>query len=191
MRHSWILLIIAIGVLALTGCTQDSVNDFKAAEAELSHNPQALDDLFSGEIVFCRRLGKKTGKIFGEDDIFKMAEKSSVMGVVDFANAELGKTYGIHLVWLGPDRHEMFRYYAEVVVEATGEGGYTANVKRKKMANKDYLREKVQEKDEPGFRLSSKLNTSLVKEREPGTYALQVYLHRELLLEKQIELRQD
>ncbi len=188
MRHGFLLLLIALSALVLVGCTQDSVNEFKEAQAELSTNPVAMDDILSADIIFCRRTGKKTGKVFGKSDAFTMKEKSSVSGVAQFENVEVGKTYAVHLVWLRPDMHEMFRYYAEVTVEQTESGTYLSEILRKKMADKHYLRQKQWESDSPSFQLSSKFNTSLGKVREPGTYTLRVYLHRELLLEREFEL---
>jgi hypothetical protein len=188
MRTGFILFFAALAAFALAGCTQDSVTDFHEAQAELAENPSAMDGLISCDVLFGRRVGKKNGKVFGAGDEFTMGEKSSVGAAVRFGNVEVGKTYAVHLVWLRPDMHEMFRYYAEVTLEENPEGGYVTRILKKKMGDKGYLREKTVEGDDLAFQLSSKLTTSWKKNREPGTYTLRVYMHREFLYEESVEL---
>jgi len=183
-----LLCILAFAMeLALLGCEQDVVKQFQANQSALKQNEGLATDQFTASITFCKRVGKKTGRYIGRGHDFTMAEKSYVHGMVDFTNVPCDRTQSIHLVWIKPDGRELYRRYAEVLVTQTSDGYFTLT-KWLDAEDLGYLKEVSHETDEARFTLSSRLNTSKVKEREVGRYKLRVYWNRELLLEDSFQL---
>ncbi len=183
-----ILLGFALAIsTALNGCSQERVTEFQAAQAHLAEDPTALDGIFQADITLCRRVGKKSKRPIGVGTEFVMKESSRVSAHVKVANVELGETNAFHLVWIKPGEKEVTRRYAEVKVESSEEG-YRTLIQWKKANDLHYLKERVQESEEISFILTSGLNTSLNKEREPGTYRFRLYFNRELLIEETFEL---
>jgi hypothetical protein len=180
-------LVLALATSLLAGCGQKRVADFKAAQARLAEDPTALDGAFQAEVTLSRRVSKKSKRPIGAGTEFVMKGQSRVNATVDVANVEPGEVNAFHLVWIKPGQKEMFRRYAEVKVE-TSESGYRTVIQWKKAEDLAYLKEEVQEGEANGFSLRANLNTSLKREREPGTYSLRVYFNRELLLEEAFEL---
>ncbi len=180
-------LIVMSGAVLFAGCGQEVVQEFKDAQARLAEDPSSLDGVFRCDVTFCRKVGRKTGKRIGIGDEFIMKEKSRVNALVDFMDVEAGKVHAMHLVWLRPDMHEMFRKYVEVEVEAA-ETGYRSTIRWRKTDDLNYVKEEIQEGPDPSFSLKTRLNTSLGKMRVPGTYTLRVYYHRELMLEESFTL---
>jgi hypothetical protein len=179
-------LVLAASAL-ISGCGQKRVTEFQAAQARLAEDPTALDGKFQAEVILCRRVGKKSKRPIGVGTEFVMKESSRVSALVKVANVELGETNAFHLVWIKPGEKEVTRRYAEVKVESSEEG-YRTLVQWKKANDLHYLKERVQESEEISFVLTSSLNTSLKKEREPGTYRFRLYFNRELLIEETFEL---
>jgi hypothetical protein len=179
------LALALFAAMAFTGCGQEAVREHR--EAVAAGELEALADSFHGELVLCRKLSRKSGRPIGAATEFQMSEKSAVEALVDFRNAEPGKTYTVHMVWLKPGGKEMFRKYAEVRLEPVGEG-YRSVIHWRKAEDLNSVKEEIQESAEPAFSLSTKLNTSLKRNREPGEYSFRVYLWRELYLEQAFTL---
>ncbi len=180
-----LLLVIALGTL---GCEQQRVQEFKAGQALLAENPQALDGKFRAELTLCRSIGRKTGRPIGAGTEFEMREESQVGAVLEVAGVAPGEVNMFHLVWIKPGEKEIFRRYAEVKVEPS-EQGYRAVIQWKKFDDRHALREEVQESEALSFNLSSTLDTSLDKQREPGEYRFRVYFNRELLFDQAFTLK--
>ena len=187
-KSAWIMLVaLCAGVLVL-GCSEKRVNEFEEAQARFAEDPTALDGVFKGEIVLCRRVGAKSAKRIGVSDEFEAGENNKVFAFVDFDNAELGRLYTVHMVWLRPDDHEIFRKYAEVRVDKA-ETGYRSTIHWKSNLDLHYLKEEFQESERPAFTLDSSMGTYVKGvPRESGTYKLRVYLYRDLMLEKSFTL---
>ncbi len=175
--------ILLTALVATSGCGQKRVAEFKAAQALLAEDPTALDGEFQAQLTLCRRVGKKSWRPIGVGTEFEMKRKSRVEALLEVANVEPGEVNMFHLVWIKPGEKEVFRRYAEVRVEES-ETGYDAHIQYKKAENLLYLREFTQRNEDNSFRLKIGLNTSLEKERVPGTYSCRVYFNRELLLEE-------
>ncbi|MBM4116800.1 hypothetical protein FJ251_03525 [bacterium] len=182
------LALLVMLTLGGTGCEQQRVKEFKAAQALLTENPQALDGRFNAQLTLCRSIGRKTGRPIGAGTEFEMREESQVGAVLEVSGVEPGEVNMFHLVWIKPGEKEIFRRYAEVKVEPA-EQGYRAVIQWKKFEDRFWLREEVQESETPSFMLSGTLDTSLDKQREPGEYRYRVYFNRELLFDQPFTLK--
>jgi hypothetical protein len=182
------VLILMAGTLILGGCSQDTVQEHRAAEALLAGNPEAAQGMFHARLDFCRKVIKKSGKRIGLGTEFEMKRKSRVQAVIDFENVTPGYLYAVHMIWTKPDTKQMFRKYAEVVCEDNGEGGYVSTITWKKATDLHYVKENTFKSDRPAFSIKTHLNTSLSKARYPGEYTLMVFLHREQILEEKFIL---
>jgi hypothetical protein len=184
LRSCWLMLGV---ILLFAGCEQDTVADFKALQTSLTANPEPPADRFWSEITFCERVSKKSGKRIRQGNKFLMKEKSYVHGLLDLWNLPPDKTHSIHLVWLRPDARELFRRYAEVRTTAVGDSQQTRIVWLD-AEDFGYRKEEIQLSNRPLVTLSSRLTTSLGRQRLPGQYTLRVYLNRELLTEEKFDL---
>lgn len=186
---SWLICLLALAaMLSGAGCEQDYVVEFRTLQASRvsgQEDPPA-HEFWSG-ITFCERVSKKSGKRIRQGHSFVMGENSYVHGLVDLQNLPPGRTHSIHLVWLKPDTHELYRRYAEVRTESTP-GGYRSSIVWLDAEDFGYRREEIQENGKPIVTLGSRLNTSLKRDRMPGHYTLRVYLNREFLVEEGFEL---
>ena len=181
-------LAVALGAaLALGGCEQRRVKEFKAAQSRLATDPHALDGHFRANVTLCRTMSRKSGYPIGAGTEFEMREKSQVEALVEVADVKPGETNMFHLVWIKPGEKEVFRRYAEVKVEPR-ESGYEAVIQWKKADDLHYLRTETQEVETPSFRLEMSLDTSLKRDREPGDWSFRVYFNRELLIEQPFTL---
>ena len=204
------LLLVAFAAVLTTGCENHDQQQLRARssfmadrEAEaggsgasdptdsiLATNPHDLPDttgLFGAEITFCRKIGRKSGKRIGTAERFETAEKRYVHGLVDFRNVRSHRLYALHLVWIKPGGKELFRRYAEVVIEPVTDG-YETVIRWKKAEDLAYLKEERRGSPQSAFTLASRLNISHSRQRIPGDYLLRVYLDRRLLLEKKFTL---
>ena len=170
MKRFGLLLLLPF----LFACEQTALQEYRAGESSLS-----LD------IGFYRSVSKKTGKRLGKAEYFSPGEKSRVHGIVDFSGLEEGRTHSIHLVWLRPDEHEMFRRYAEVIIENDGDSRRHV-IHWKKAEDLNSFKEEIQGGDQ--LSLQSKLNIAAEKEREIGRYTFRIYFNRELMAEKNFQL---
>jgi hypothetical protein len=188
MARRFLALTLVLGVVLFLGaCEQHRVQEFKAAQAQLATDPHALDGHFRATVTLCRTLSRKSGHPIGAGTEFEMRKKSQVEALVEVADVKPGEVNMFHLVWIKPGEKEVFRRYAEVRVEPS-ESGYQAVIEWKKADDLHYLRTETQEVETPSFSLSTSLDTSLSREREPGEYSFRVYFNRELLLEQPFTL---
>jgi len=83
----------------------------------------------------------KSAKRIGVSDEFEAGENNKVFAFVDFDNAELGRLYTVHMIWLRPDEITIiFRKYAEVRVDKA-ETGYRSTIHWKSNLDLHYLKE--------------------------------------------------
>lgn len=186
--RKFLILFLVCGAL-ISGCEQSDVKEFKAV---VDAGSELAEDQFGCDIIFYRAVSKKSGKLLGVKDTFKVSSKKKnkyLRAAIDINNPQLDKTHQIHLGWIRPDGKEMFRKFGEVTTTKTDDG-YTTNVVWLKAEDLHYS--KIEDpivSDDATFRLDTKLNISPEKERDPGTYAMRVYWNREFLFEKAVELK--
>jgi len=187
MMSKFLVLLLVCGAL-ISGCEQSDVKEFKAV---VDAGSELAEDQFGSDIIFYRAVSKKSGKLLGVKDTFKVSSKKKnkyLRAAIDISNPQLDKTHQIHLGWIRPDGKEMFRKFGEVTMTKTDDS-YTTNIVWLKAEDLHYS--KVADPiitEKPTFRLDTKLNISPEKERDPGTYAMRVYWNREFLFEKTVEL---
>jgi hypothetical protein len=170
---SWFALMAVLTCALLAGCAQEALKqDLQAGFVTVSLCPDG-----SG------RHGRE-----GCGDRFVIGRDGHVNALVEFAGVEAG-THSVHLVWIAPDGHEIFRKYGEVALRGD-EDGYTAEISWRKAEDFGYLRREVQKRQRPGFALDSRLNIEPDRERSPGQYCLRVYWNRELLNEQVFHLEE-
>ena len=188
-RNLTITLLALLSALVLAaGCTSEEARSI-AAGSSLDNSLEKSGTQAS--ITLCRKVSRKTGRPIGESDTFVMRPRSYVNALVDFQGVETGRTHVLHLVWVRPDGKEIFRKYAEVVVEPGGEEGFLTITRWLDGVDLHDIAADTLATAEPAFRLESRLNTSDRKERDPGTYSLRVYLDRRFLLEKSFTLQDE
>ncbi|MBK7703147.1 MAG: hypothetical protein IPI34_09790 [bacterium] len=183
-----LLIAAALAALALlAGCSQDEVHAVRAAAAAADTRAALTDGAFQGELVFCRRIGAKSGKRLEVGDSFEASDDErdrNIHAFVDLRNLPPG-VHQIHVVWLKPGGEELFRKYAEVAVAPADSGRW-----RTQLVWKDGNNLRFAEPEEavvgpaPDVTVASRLNVAPDRKREPGDYAVKVYWNRELLLEK-------
>lgn len=148
----------------------------------------SLGSSFRADITLARKVSRKTGRPIGEGDEFRIGPHSYVNALVDFQGVRSGRTYVVHLAWIAPDGGELFRKYAEVrqdcpLVEQP-DLRRTVITWLDGVDLHDVQRDTIQG-EEAGFQLTSRLNISEKRDREPGRYLLRVYLDRRLLREQE------
>ena len=182
-------MILLAGLALLAGCESREAQEWPIGQSALAVDAPPDSGLFNAEVTFCRKVGKKSGKRIGIARNFQPAQKRSVSALVDFSNVQRGRLYAVHLAWIRPDGKEMFRRYAEVTLVAAGESeGFETVIDWKKAENLHYLKQNSQTSATAEFTLSTRLNISHSRQREPGDYLLRVYLDRRLLLEEMFTL---
>lgn len=183
-----LLIAAALAALALlAGCSQDEVRAVRAAAAAADVGAAPADGAFQGELVFCRRIGTKSGKRLDVGDRFAASDEErdrNIHAFADLRNLPPG-VHQVHVVWLKPGGEELFRKYAEVSVAPADSGRW-----RTQLVWKDGNNLRFAEPEEavvgpaPEVTVASRLNVAPDRKREPGTYAVKVYWNRELLLER-------
>lgn len=137
------------------------------AEKKFEILPQVQIDPFddngiSANITLYRKKSKKTGKLIGEGDIFKIKEKAKVRALIElenrfaYGNQELVFRYD----WLGPD----------------GESFYGKQI--------DFF------PNDSTSIIKSSISIPPGK-REPGKYCFRLYLYDELIAEKEFKLQKN
>ncbi|MBT7310314.1 hypothetical protein HN843_01030 [bacterium] len=183
-----ILVLLLVCTALISGCEQSDVKEFKAV---VDAGSTLAENQFSCDVTFFRAVSKKSEKLLGVKDTFKVSSKKKnkyLRAAIDINNPILGETNQIHLSWIKPDGKEMFRKFGEVTMTKTDDG-YTTSIVWLKAEDLHYS--KVEDpivSDDATFRLNTKLNISPEKERDPGSYAMRVYWNREFLFEKTVEL---
>ncbi len=120
--------------------------------------PKVTDDI-SADVLFCRKISKKSGKPLGTGNIFKIKKEASLTAIVELKNRPLIHNTDLmfHLDWIDSEGKSFFLKPIILTV-----------------------------KDTSTFLTSS---ISLDPEiRSPGIYNLRVYYFRELIAEKSFEL---
>ena len=177
------VLVLGLSLLAL-GCSQPEVAPLRQA-ALTGADPAPAAGAFGGEIVFCRRVGRKTGRRIAVGDRFTESRKRKnrfVHAFVDLHDVPAGPVHQVHLLWLGPDGKELFRKYARVTVQPDS-SGYTTQVEWRDAENLTWRRpEPPRHGERPDLTLTSRLNVAPERQRPEGTYTLKVYWNRELML---------
>jgi hypothetical protein len=148
-----------LALLATTGCSSRVESGVADADSTLVYASKEADGV-TARITLCRKIGSKTGRRIGVGQVFTIGEKSKVRALIDLEN-ELA---------LG-ERRLMFH------LVWLGPGDREFYTKR--------IDHDPSDKPAP---LASSISIYPGK-REPGSYALQVYLFRELIAEKRFELR--
>lgn len=183
-----ILITLALTALALlAGCSQQDVQAVREAAVTEDGDAKLSDDALRAELVFCRRIGAKSGKRLEVGDRFEASDDErdrNIHAFVDLRNLPPG-VHQIHVVWLKPGGEELFRKYAEVSVAPADSARWRTQIVWKDGNNLRFAEpEEAVVGPAPDLTVSSRLNVAPDRKREPGTYAVKVYWNRELLLER-------
>ncbi len=183
-----LLLAPLLSVLLATGCSQPDVAPLRRAALEPGDPPPAAAaGTFGGEIVFCRRVGKKTGKRIAVGDRFVESDRKRdrfIHAFVDLHDVPAGMTHQVHLLWLGPNGKELFRKFARLTVTPDS-SGYRAEVEWRDAEKLTWRRpEPPRYAGRPDVTLRTRLNVSPRRQRPEGKYTLKVYWNRELMLQR-------
>ncbi|MDO9695691.1 MAG: hypothetical protein Q7W56_13310 [Candidatus Latescibacteria bacterium] len=183
-----ILITLALTALALfAGCGQDDVQAVREAAAVQDGDAKTADDALQAELVFCRRIGAKSGKRLEVGDSFKASDDErdrNIHAFADLRNLPPG-VHQIHVVWLKPGGEELFRKYAEVSVAPADSARWRTQLVWKDGNNLHFSEpEEAVVGPAPELTVASRLNVAPDRKREPGTYAVKVYWNRELMLER-------
>ncbi len=186
-----ILITVALTALALfAGCGQDDVQAVREAAVAADGDEKLTNGALRADLVFCRRIGAKSGKRLEVGDRFAASDDErdrNIHAFVDLRNLPPG-VHQIHVVWLKPGGEELFRKYAEVSVAPADSARW-----RTQLVWKDGNNLRFAEAEEavvgpaPDVTVASRFNVAPDRKREPGTYAVKVYWNRELLLERPFE----
>jgi hypothetical protein len=179
-----VALLVAVG-LGAAGCeSPEATAQRRAGEGSLATAPES----FRAEVTLCRRVSRKSGEPIGAGDSFVMRERSRVNALVDFRNLHTNRVHSVHLVWIAPDGREIYRKYAEITLRPAAEGGYETRILWREAEDLNTVEEEMRRSAEPALQLWTAITTSLDRGRDPGPYALRVYLDRRLLVEEPFEL---
>jgi len=169
MRATGILLSLLSFGLALclvqvvaTGCGSRAETAVATADSTWIYPAKTPDgsDGLNAKITLCRKISKRSGKPLGAGTVFTIKPKAKVRALVEFDN----------LLALG-DRPLQFHL---VWLGPTSKEFYTKRI--------DY----EPDNDNPSIRGSVSIPP---ERRDPGPYQLRVYLFRELIAQKNFELR--
>lgn len=99
---------------AFLGCETADRADARRHDALVAADADdpAAADLFHVDVTLYRRYAG-TRWLRDKDHVFTIKDESHVKAEVDGRNMRPGRTYSMHLVWIGPDGGEIFRRYAE------------------------------------------------------------------------------
>jgi hypothetical protein len=189
--HAFLLLLLPVLWLA-SGCSSDEALEMARvsgpAQEESLDQDKADHSGFSAEITLCRKVSKRSGRPIGEDVVFHPAARSYVNALVDFRGVREDRTYVIHLVWVKPDGKDLFRKYVEAVPVITEQGERHTLVTWLDAEDLHKVKRDTIPAEGPEFQLQTRLNISNKRARDPGQYALRVYLDRRFLGEKTFEV---
>jgi hypothetical protein len=118
-----------------------------------------MAEKIKANILFGKKISKKTGKLTEIDTVFTIGKKAKVNALVELKNVKLflKEKKIFYLDWVGPDKNSIYKKKIELA------SGDTTSV------------------------ISSSISISS-KKREPGSYILKVYLFNELISEKSFNL---
>jgi hypothetical protein len=153
------LLVAAAGLLAVaSGCSSRVEVPEETASSTLSFAPRSGEGV-TAEITLCRYVSKKTGEPVGTGQEFTIGEKSKVRALVALDGV--------------PDARERPLDFHVVWLGPDRREFYTKRLEHACGDDGDVLESAVSMR--PG-------------RREPGDYAVQIYLFRELIAEKRFEV---
>jgi hypothetical protein len=153
------VLLGGLASLFVPGCSSRVETPVADADSTLVYAPKQADGV-TATITLCRKVGSKTGKRFGVGRVFTLGEKAKVRALIDLENPfALG------------ERDLMFHL---VWLGPNDREFYTKRI--------DYT------PSDSSATLKSTISIPPDR-RDPGDYALQVYLFRELIAEKRFRLR--
>jgi len=120
-RSLAVALATAGGALLVAGCSSRVETPEETPGSTLSFAPRSGEGVLA-EITLCRYVSKKSGRPVGAGQVFTLGEKSKVRALIQLAGVpEAGsRELGFHLVWLGPDRREL---YTKRIDHVPGEDG--------------------------------------------------------------------
>jgi hypothetical protein len=128
-----ILLLLSPAFWLAAGCSSDEARDFASRQdgpltVENEGSPADVGAGFQAELVFSRKVSRKSGRPIGVASNFQSANKSYVNALLTCSGVRSDRTYVVHMVWVKPDGKEIFRRYAEVrSLEEPGEGVRTSS----------------------------------------------------------------
>ncbi len=184
-----ILTLIVIGAApwSFSGCSSPEA-DQMASKALVDASAAKDSSGFGLDVTLCRKIGSKTGRRIGAGTEFRMAKKSRIRALVDFTAVRPERDYTVHLVWIRPDGREMFRKYGEARQTELTADSFQTVVSWLDGVDLHQVKTDTLSSKTPEFTLESRFNTSLAKQREPGTYQFRVYLDRRLVSENAFTL---
>nr|MEE4269067.1 hypothetical protein [Candidatus Krumholzibacteria bacterium] len=194
--HAFLLLLLS-ALWLVTGCSSDEAREMALVSGQPREGSLVLDSSaqespsmagFSAEITLCRKVSKRSGRPIGEDVVFHPAARSYVNALVDFRGVKEDRTYVIHLVWVRPDGKDVFRKYVEVVPTISENGERQTLVTWLDAEKLHKVKRDTVAAEGAEFQLQTRLNISNKRARDPGQYALRVYLDRRFLGEKTFEV---
>ena len=187
-----VLLLLLPALWLVTGCSSDEAREMALVSGQLQEGSLVQDRSphpgFSAEITLCRKVSKRSGRPIGEDVVFHPAARSYVHALVDFRGVKEDRTYVIHLVWVRPDGKDLFRKYVEAVPVISEKGERQTLVTWLDAEKLHKVKRDTIPAEGPEFQLRTRLNISNKRARDPGQYALRVYLDRRFLGEKTFEV---
>ncbi len=184
----WMIAVLLSSALGLaTGCTSPEARQV-SARASGSDQASPEEGEFQASLILSRKISRKSGRPIGEGDSFRSRSKSSVHATLECAGARPRRPYTFHLVWVNPDGKELYRKYATVVQEPASEQEFRTVITWLDAEDLHKVKVDTVLSDQPVFNLQTRFNTSLKRERDPGTWEMRVYLDRRHLLTRAFEL---
>lgn len=144
----------------------------------------------SADIVFCRRIGSKSGKRIEVGDRFEIIEGKAyryVNGLVDLTDLPVDETHAFHLVWTRPDGQEISRR-SGTLSTSTESGEFIHNIVWNKKGGAETT-EPIHT-IESKVTLASRINVDPGKKREVGAYGLCFFWDHGVLLKRRFDLIQ-
>jgi hypothetical protein len=139
--------------------SEKKIKSEKNVEVQKSTKPKVKTEIVKANIILCRKVSKKSGKLIGEGTIFTIKEKAKVKAIVNFEKQDIktNEQLKFYFKWIGPDGKS---FYKKRVVYTTSN---------------------------PSFTISNSISITPEK-RQPGTYILQVVFHKKIIAEQKFEL---
>lgn len=151
--------LIALLLLVAPGCSSRIETPVTGEDSTITYPPKKTDGI-SAKITLCRKVSKKTGNRIGEGTLFSIKEKEWVRAFVDIEHR------------FNDDKRELMFH-----LDWNDANGRSFYLKRIDLSP-----------DDSSSTIKSSISISPGK-RKPGKYTLRVYLFRELIAEKEFELR--
>lgn len=139
--------------------SKKKIKSEEKVDVEKSIKPKVKTEIIKADIILCRKISKKTGKLIGEGTIFTIKDKANVKAIVSFNKQDIktDEQMKFYFNWVGPDEKV---FYKKRVVYTTSN---------------------------PSFSVSNSISITPEK-RQPGTYILQILFHKKIIAEQKFEL---